>query len=395
LHVVLLSHEYPPFIFGGIGTFVKNLAHGLQKKGIKVTVISGYPKKWFKKNNITNIHRKDAGINVIRLPYLNMPPRHTVFQLANFKQIYKIIEEIDGDVVHGQSGSSFPIIINLKKSLPTVVTFHTNPELELIMSLYSLTRGGSIADFYTYVLGYPIWKYSFTKEIENSNVVVAVSKILKKQLLSTIGKKNEEKIKFIYNGIDIETLEKEYSNICYEKEKRDPTVFFAGRLFWRKGVLSLIKLAYVLKKCNLNLKIIVHGSGPLHRKMKERIRYYRLNNIILKGFTKRIEFMKDLKRAICVVIPSFYEVCPMMLLESMCLGKIPIMFDLPYAQEFTKNGEYGVLAKNIKDMAFKIKMIYEHDDMKYFGNKIRNYARKKHDIIKVAREYYKIYKEAA
>ena len=40
---MILSHEYPPFIYGGIGTFVQNLARGLYKRGLKVTIVSGYP----------------------------------------------------------------------------------------------------------------------------------------------------------------------------------------------------------------------------------------------------------------------------------------------------------------------------------------------------------------
>jgi nucleoside-diphosphate-sugar epimerase len=34
MHGALLSHEYPHFICGGIGTFVQNLAQGLHKKGV-------------------------------------------------------------------------------------------------------------------------------------------------------------------------------------------------------------------------------------------------------------------------------------------------------------------------------------------------------------------------
>jgi predicted glycosyltransferase len=43
MRIVLLSHEYPPYIFGGIGTFMRNLARDLSRCGVEVTVISGYP----------------------------------------------------------------------------------------------------------------------------------------------------------------------------------------------------------------------------------------------------------------------------------------------------------------------------------------------------------------
>lgn len=395
--MILLSHEYPPFIFGGVGTFVKNLAHGLQKLGTEVTVIAGYPvpSSGFQKFDI-NQEEGDLEVNVIRFPYLNIPPRQMWFQVLNLKRLYKVVKRIGGDVIHGQSGYLFPALLSLKKLSSAIVTFHASPKLELMMSLYSLTRGGSTGDFYTYVAGYPIWMCSYRKEFEKSDAAVTVSETLMKQLMSEMGNKNQGKILYIHNGVDIEALEKEYSNVCCEKEKMDPLIFFAGRLFWRKGVLNLVELAYFLeKKYHLNLKIVIHGTGPLHRKMKKRIQEYGLTNIILKGFTTRDEFMKDMRRAICVVIPSFYEACPMLLLESMCLGKIPIMFNLPYALELTKNGRYGIIAHNIQEMAMKIKLLSTEFDVEHLGNKIRDFAKSEYDVVNTASKYYSLYKSIA
>lgn len=392
MHVILLSHEYPPFIIGGVGTFAKNLAHGLQRRGIKVTVIAGYPVPNTSGNQVI-VDQKEKGVNVLRFPYPNIPPRHTFFQILNLKRLYKVMKNIGGDVIHGQSGVTFPALLSLKKLSPTIVTFHTNPKLELMMSLYSLTRRGSIGDFYTYIAGYPVWGYVFKKEFKNSDAVVTVSEILKKQLMSEMGNKEQGKIFYIHNGIDVETLEKEYSNVCYSEEKMDPIIFFAGRLFWRKGVLKLVELAYFLKKRHHhNLKIVIHGSGPLHRKIKERILYYGLKNIILKGFTTRVEFMKDLRRAMCVVIPSLYEACPMIVQESMCLGKIPIMFNLPYALELTKNGKYGIIARNVQDMAMKIKLLSSEPSAERLGKRIREFAKKEYNVANTASKYYNLYK---
>lgn len=395
MHAILFSHEYPPFIFGGVGTFVENLALGLQKLGIKVTVVAGYPvpNSSFKKFDI-NREETTAGIDILRFPYPNIPPRHIWFQILNLKRLCKTIEKIGADVIHGQSGYSFPALLSLKKLSPTIVTFHSNPKLELMMGLYSLIRGGSIGDFYTYAVGYPIWMYSYKKEFETSNAAVTVSETLMKELVSEMGNKSRGKMLYIHNGVDVDVLEKEYSNIYLEKEEMDdPIIFSAGRLFWRKGVLNLVKLAYYLeKKHHLKLKLVIHGSGPLNKNIEERIREYGLTNIILKGFTTRAEFMKDMRRAMCVVIPSFYEACPMLLLESMCLGKIPITFNLPYALELTENGKYGLIARNIEDMAMKIKLLSVEPDTEYFGHRIRDFAKSKYDVANTASRYYDLYK---
>lgn len=392
MHVVLLSHEYPPFIYGGVGTFVKNLAKGLHRKGVKITVISGYPVPLGDANCIES-KENNSGINVVRFPYFNIPPRQTIFQLLNLKKLYGTVKNTDADVVHGQSGSTFPALLNLRKLAPIVTTFHSSPKVEKRVSAYSIGRGGSLGDFRTYVIGYPVMSFVFRQELSGSHISVAVSQTLMSELLEEMGEAYREKICAIHNGVDIDTLDREYKSVEADVEESRDIILFAGRLFWRKGALNIIKIAYLLQKERLSLNLLVHGNGPLFRRMENEIRDLELNNIKLKGFTSRAQLMRSMKRSRFVVIPSFYEACPMILLESMCLGKIPIMYDLPYAREFTLNGKYGILAKNAEDMAMKIKSIFEHGDTRHLKNEIRNYARKKYDINKVALDYYHLYKE--
>jgi len=391
MHVALLSHEYPPFIYGGIGTFVQNLAQGLSKKGVKTTVVSGYPVPSKQFSRITLEEEKNAGVKVLRFPYLNIPPRHTFFQLFNLSKIRETIQSIDPDVVHGQGGSTFPALLALKSLAPIVTTFHSSPEVERITSAHSLGSGGSFGDFRTYVMGYPVMSFVFREELADSRMAVAVSKTLMSELLEEMGEVYQKKMSAIHNGVDIEGLSREYRSVEDNIEESDDTILFAGRLFWRKGALNLIMLAHLFRKAKLNFKIIVHGEGPLSGRMKREIKTLGLTNIELKGFTSRTHLMRSMKRCRFVVIPSFYEACPMILLESMCLGKIPIMFDLPYAREFTKNGQYGVLAKDAKDMVLKVTSILRHGDLEHVSKEIRNFSRKEYDINEIALKYYHLF----
>jgi glycosyltransferase involved in cell wall biosynthesis len=394
LHVALLSHEYPPFIFGGIGTFVENLAHGLLRRGIEVTVIAGYPVPSGGFNKFkADEEQTDSGIKVVRFPYPNTPPRQLWFQILNLPKLCEVIRRTNVDVIHGQSGVAYPALIKLKDMASTVVSYHTNPKLELTLSLYSMTRGGSFSDIRTYAIGYPVWMCSFKKEFEMSDAPTAVSETLMNDLLLDMKNRNSKKMRYIYNGVNVEEIDEEYSNVNSEKEKNKPVIFSAGRLYWRKGVLNLVKLAYLLeKKYHLNYRIVVHGSGPLRGKMETLIQEYGLTNIALKGFTTRTEFLKDMKRASCVVIPSMFEACPMLLLESMCLGKIPVMFDLPYSEELTNQGEYGILAHNVGEMAAKIKSLPTQIDTETYEDKIRQFAIRQYHVSKTAALYHDLYK---
>jgi len=389
--VVLLSVEYLPFIRGGIGTFVKNLAIGLRREGVKVTVISGYPVSSHAKCLEIN-EEKDPELDVIRYPYFDIHPKGAIFQLLNLKKIYETVKSINPDVVHGQGASMFPASIKLKNLAPLIVTFHSSPKTDKTMGVHSLLRGGSFDDFSTNVLGYPAWSFFFRRELCDSTMAVAVSRNLMSELLEEMGETYREKICEIHNGIDIETLDREYSSGGDIVEETNDAILFAGRMVWVKGALNLIKIAHLLQKEKPDLKLIVHGDGPLFRIVKRKVQDFGLTNVELKGFASGAPFMRSMRRSKFVIIPSYHEACPMILLESMCLGKIPVMFDLPFSNEFTENGKYGIIAKDTKDMVEQLRLAYMKSDLKSYSDKVRDFARRKYNIKNMSLKYLNLYK---
>jgi glycosyltransferase involved in cell wall biosynthesis len=157
-----------------------------------------------------------------------------------------------------------------------------------------------------------------------------------------------------------------------------------------------LELAYLLrKKRNFDWKIKIYGTGPLSTMIKKRILSLGLDNVVMFGQVGRLEFVEAVRKSTFVVVPSLNEACPMALLECMCLGKIPFMFNLPYAREFTENGKYGILANNVDDMAARIESTYRDADLESMGKEIKRFATEKYDMSKVASEYLKIYEQLA
>jgi glycosyltransferase involved in cell wall biosynthesis len=388
MRVILLANEYPPFIFGGIATFMKDLSKGLSRLGVDVTIVSGYPTfaigKGFTRTN-------EDGVTVLRLPYPDIPPRHTMFQLANLERLNRIAEIECPDVIHGQSGSAYPALIKMRKHAPVVVTFHTSPMMEKIASVQSILRGGSFGDFYRYVVGYPAFYFSFGKELQESDAAVTVSRTLRSELLAELGQKYAGKTIEILNGVNIEKLDHEYETLNERTEESEETILFAGRLFWRKGALSIIKMAYFLQKENSKFRIIVHGAGPLFKKMQSSVRSLGLSNVELKGFTTRSQLIRSMKLSKFIAIPSVYEACPIILLEGMCLGKIPLMLNLPFASELTEGGKYGILSNNLAGLTTRLTDLSDHGELVRISNMIRGFARSTYDINKVARKYLDLY----
>jgi glycosyltransferase involved in cell wall biosynthesis len=391
MHITLLSHEYPPFVFGGVGVFVGDLARGLVRRGMKVTVISGYPAR------LLSLDRRRAdqvedGITVMRFPYPQIPPRHLMFQLANYKRLSKAVGNLDADIIHGQSASTFPALLNLRHQSPVVVTFHLSPRLQMISSLQSLTHGGSFRDFFTFDLGYPVWKYTFRREFQESTANVAVSETLMRELSQEIGD-GHKSLFCIKNGVDLNMLDSTCESVP-DEEENDPVILYGGRLFWNKGVLSMLKLAYLLqKRSNLNLRTVIYGSGPLYSTVLRETQKLGLTNVELRPLATRTEFISSMRKAMFVAVPSFHEACPMVLLECMCLGRIPILFDVPFAREFTQEGKYGILAKNVQDMAARVESLYTSGYLGTLQKEIMSFSRRNYDINLTASKYEMLYKQ--
>ena len=396
MHVIIFSHSYPPFTFGGIGSFISDLAVALSKQGVQVTVISGYPvigttSNSFKQNELQTMD--NANLKVIRLSFLNVPPRHLIFQLSNLKKIRKIIKELKPDIVHGQSGSTFPAIRYFKDSAPVIVTFHLNPKSQQLLSLYSMTRGGSFGDFFTFFLGYPLWNLFLKKEFEEADVAVFPSKVSMEELTSCwhncLNDGYLDKCVIIHNGVDLERLDR-YTSDSSEESK--PTLVFGGRLYWSKGVLNLLKLAKILKeKSEHDWEISIFGTGPMLTRLRKLALKHDLTNVHLYGKVDRKVFIQALSKSSFLIFPSFNEMCPMVLLEAMCLGVMPVLFNVPFAYELTENGKFGVLANSVEEMAEKLDALYSDGSFRSLKKELLFHAREKFDIKNVASNYIQLY----
>jgi glycosyltransferase involved in cell wall biosynthesis len=394
MRVVFLTHDYPPFTFGGVGSFVENLARQLSRMGVRTTVVCGYPAQ-SKIERTRKDEEEHPGIDVLRFPYPRLPPRHTFFQVMNLQRIRETLKDLQGDVIHGQSGSTFPASIVLRGLAPIVVTFHGSPEANKTIGIHSLTRGGGRGDFWTYVLGYPAWSFGFRMELRHSNMSVAVSKSLRSELLAEMGNGYAKKLCTIPNGIDIDELDSRYEHFGNTVEERGDTIIFAGRLFYVKRPLDLVRMAALFRRQKRDLKLIVHGTGPLLGRLRSDVRELGLRNMKVEGFSDVGGLMRSMKRSSFVVLPSVWEACPMIILEAMCLGKIPVMLDLPYARELTNDGEYGILARDVDDMVTRINAICDAGGMEDLQKRIRSYARANFDAERMARQYLRLYEKVS
>jgi len=115
------------------------------------------------------------------------------------------------------------------------------------------------------------------------------------------------KIFYRVNKVVKKHIKKKYG--LYDNKKN---VLYIGRLEPMKGVMDLIES--IKNIGNINYRLIVIGSGPLERKVKS-FEFVRYLGVIANSKLNDFYNIADL-----FVLPSYYENCPMTILEAKACG---------------------------------------------------------------------------
>jgi glycosyltransferase involved in cell wall biosynthesis len=317
------------------------------------------------------------------------------FQLRNIDLISSELSACD--VVHGQDIYAFPLLQLFKKKrlkTPWVITFHTNPQAELYFALNSVTKGNSLTDLVTYGAAFPLWDMTMRQHLKYADSLVSVSESLREEL-SRGYKFDNERLKVIHNCVSIN----EARTLEISKPLRSSTgtvrLFYAGRLYYRKGILELIRIVADIANQpeGRNISLNVFGRGPLEQVL-EKFVAERLRNmsVAIRGHVDRTTLLQELSTSDIVCFPSLYEACPVLMIEAISMGKPVLAFDLPFAREILGNIK-ELLATDTDDFRVKlVRLISSQNERLSLGRRMLKRSRD-FDALKIAAEYRKVYEE--
>lgn len=188
-------------------------------------------------------------------------------------------------------------------------------------------------------------------------------------------KENKEKILKEKSGNKFTQIVNKIVNIT--KGKKDVVTFInVGRHDERQKRLSrLIDAAFLLKRDNLNFRILFVGDGPQTEKYKKQVKEKGLeDNIIFLG--RKENPYPYYKMSDCVVLTSDYEGYPVVFLESYILNKPIITTKVSDYKEIENRYGY-VTGKTYQDIYEKMKLfindgfkITEKFDSQAYNDKI-------------------------
>jgi len=168
----------------------------------------------------------------------------------------------------------------------------------------------------------------------------------------------ENKVKILYNGLDLELYNKASTQKLYLKQNGEVILGNAGRLSEEKGHVYLLQLGKLLKEKNISFKILIAGTGRLENKLKKMTEQMGLSNqVIFLGFVNDIQSFNE--SIDIYVLTSMWEGFGYVLVEAMAKGKPVVAFDIKSSSEIIKDKKTGFLVekKNIEQLAQKIEIL--------------------------------------
>ena len=193
------------------------------------------------------------------------------------------------------------------------------------------------------------------------------------------------------SGVDLERFK--FSKILNNSK----SILMAARIIEDKGVFEFIKAAEYLKKINFNAKFFLVGDidfdNPSAIK-KSVVESWKKNKIVnyLKNQNK-IELL--IKKSTIVILPSYREGFPKILMESAAVGRPVISTSVPGCKDAVINNVTGFLVpkKNYLALAKAIVKIFKNKNLiKKMGKAARKHAEINFNVIDVVSKHISIYK---
>ena len=186
--------------------------------------------------------------------------------------------------------------------------------------------------------------------------------------------------------------------IYKEEENTAITVVMACRLLKDKGVFEFVEAAKMIHAKDAKIKFKLYGDIDSHNpaSLSEKdIKSIKKDAIVeVHGFSQNIS--KAFEDSSIVVLPSYREGLPKVLIEAAACGRAVVTTDVPGCRDAIEVNRTGLLCevKNAQDLAEKIERLIVDEELRHgMGRAGRELAQKEFDIKNVIAMHFKIYED--
>lgn len=155
------------------------------------------------------------------------------------------------------------------------------------------------------------------EKVERAAFVVTVSSFGKSQLYRWCSLDQWPKIQVIHCGVD-----QSFLNCPLQPVPSVPRLVCIGRLSEQKGHLLLLQAVSQLVRQGIKLQLVLVGDGPLRQEVEQLIQQLELQPYVtITGWASNAAVQQEILQARALVLPSFAEGLPVVLMEALALGR--------------------------------------------------------------------------
>jgi glycosyltransferase involved in cell wall biosynthesis len=363
MRVLMLSWEYPPYVVGGLGRHVGEIAPALVQAGVEVHLVTP---RWAGGDP----QEDNPGLAVYRVepPGTPAPDFYTKAWQTNVRleqEAARICRREGIHLIHNHDWLTAFSATALKRNLkiPLLATIHATEQ--------GRARGHLATDTQRAIhsvewrLTYEAWRVICCTQYMASEV-------------SSFFQAPADKIDIIPNGVEAQRfaawdgmdLSQFRSMYALPGEK---IVFNVGRMVQEKGVQVLVEAMPKVLAENPDAKFIIAGTGDLLPTLRARAWDLGVGDrVLFTGFIPDDDRDRLYKVAACAVFPSLYEPFGIVALEAMA-AKVPVVVSLVGGlQEVVKHAETGITVypDNAESLAWGINHTLARPD--WAGQRVAN-----------------------
>lgn len=319
MHVGFLTTEYAisPIEGGGIGTFLKNIAHILNSNGISITILY-----WGNKLK-QRIYDEDILIIPIKQVYKG---KLSFFfnRIYMNREVNKIIKERHIDILETIDWEGLTAFC--KFTVPLVMRLHgSNCYFDALLQKNTPK----------------LMKFLEYDSVKRASAYIGVSRqalVLTSELFKIDAKKKSE---VIYNPINEDLISKYSIGVVKENPS---TIIYYGTIARKKGVLNIPLIFNEVHKIYPDINLFIVGrdtydvdGGSLWKKVEMKFSESAGKRVKYFGCLPYEELLKLLSTADICLLPSYAETFGLVLLEAMFLKKPIVSSNILCFQEIATN----------------------------------------------------------